>query len=305
MLVIEGADASGKSTLAKYLSRVFHSPVASSEGPPKYPGEINERCIRYSQLPPSTIFDRHPAISQPIYSRVLNRQNDLDFQHILQFYNQHPTIIYCDAVSTMLGSTLHQVKDHDREEHLHEVHEKYDELIATYRAWAIHHAHIIYRIGDPMERIANFCNDFDPVADIDHFHRHFHVAYDGPPRSLPPDVFDFRVQFMAEELCEYVGVSDVTKKLIQSALSSLDWVVQQHQANLHNEFDALIDLVYVALGTAHLQGLDFREGWRRVHHANMTKIRARKAEDSARGYVYDVVKPPDFEPPNLTDLLQR
>jgi predicted HAD superfamily Cof-like phosphohydrolase len=300
MLVIEGPDAAGKSTLAKYLSRVFNTPICASEGPPKYPGEINERCERYASLPPNTIFDRHPCVSQVIYSRVLNRPNDLLQHHIQHFYQQRPTIIYCEPVVPVLGSMLHQVKDHDNEEHLRQIDGNFLELTATYRQWALHHAHIIYRIGEPMEHVARLVNTFDPVADIDHFHHHFQVAHVGPPRSLPDDLFSFRVKFMAEELCEYAGVGDLTKQLVQSAL-----VADMGVRELHDEFDALIDLVYVALGTAHLQGLDFREGWRRVHQANMTKIRARRIEDSERGYAYDVVKPPGFTPPDFTDLLQR
>lgn len=75
--------------------------------------------------------------------------------------------------------------------------------------------------------------------------------------------------------------------------------------DLEEYFDGLIDLVYVALGAAYLAGLPFNEGFRRVHEANMTKVRAKRSEDSKRGSTYDIVKPAGFVAPTLTDLIRK
>ena len=75
--------------------------------------------------------------------------------------------------------------------------------------------------------------------------------------------------------------------------------------DLEEYFDGLIDLVYVALGAAYLAGLPFNEGFKRVHEANMTKMRALHANDSKRGSTYDIVKPPGFVAPTLTDLIRK
>jgi predicted HAD superfamily Cof-like phosphohydrolase len=75
--------------------------------------------------------------------------------------------------------------------------------------------------------------------------------------------------------------------------------------NLEEYFDGLIDLVYVALGAAYLAGLPFEQGFLRVHQANMTKIRALRQQDSKRGSTYDIVKPPGFVAPTLTDLIRK
>jgi len=72
--------------------------------------------------------------------------------------------------------------------------------------------------------------------------------------------------------------------------------------DLEGQLDALVDLVYVALGTAYLQGFDFNEAFRRVHEANMKKVRARQKSDSKRASSYDVVKPVGWTPPDLSDL---
>lgn len=75
--------------------------------------------------------------------------------------------------------------------------------------------------------------------------------------------------------------------------------------DLEQYFDGIIDLVYVALGAAYLAGLPFDEGFKRVHEANMKKVRAITAEDSKRGSTYDIVKPAGWEAPVLDDLLRK
>ena len=95
----------------------------------------------------------------------------------------------------------------------------------------------------------------------------------------------FRIDFLQEELDE-----------IKKALA---------EGNLEEYFDGLIDLVYVALGAAYLAGLPFDQGFFRVHQANMKKMRALRTQDSKRGSTYDIVKPPGFVAPTLTDLIRK
>jgi hypothetical protein len=61
--------------------------------------------------------------------------------------------------------------------------------------------------------------------------------------------------------------------------------------------------VYVAIGTAYIQGFDFPRAWRRVHAANMTKVRAPAAKESKRRSSYDVIKPSRWVPPFLGDIV--
>jgi len=51
--------------------------------------------------------------------------------------------------------------------------------------------------------------------------------------------------------------------------------------------DALADLIYVALGTAHHMGMPFDDIWRAVHEANMRKVRGA----TKRGNEVDAMKP--------------
>lgn len=123
----------------------------------------------------------------------------------------------------------------------------------------------------------------DMVSDILEFHTKFEIEYKGKPRFLPDDISKFRIDFLNEEFTEYVD-----------SVNSED---------LHDQLDALVDLVYVTLGAAHLHGFDFNEAWRRVHSANMSKVLAQSSEESKRGYSKDVVKPEGWTAPDLSDLV--
>ena len=57
--------------------------------------------------------------------------------------------------------------------------------------------------------------------------------------------------------------------------------------------DALADVIYVALGTAHQMGLPFQAIWDHVHRANMRKVRG----GTKRGNKVDARKPEGWVPP--------
>lgn len=118
------------------------------------------------------------------------------------------------------------------------------------------------------------------VAD---FHRRFGLEYAGPSRALPSEYSDFRVARMQEELDEY-------KEAVE-------------EENLEKQFDALIDLVYIAIGNAHLHGFPFNEGFALVHETNMAKQRAKSSTESRYGTTYDIIKPPGWVAPDLKPIL--
>lgn len=120
----------------------------------------------------------------------------------------------------------------------------------------------------------------DMFGDIKAFHKKFDLCQPSMPQELSSHLSEFRTKFMQEELDEYTKAK-----------------------NLEDRLDALVDLVYVVLGTAYLHGFDFNEAWRRVHHANMQKVRVKTACRSKRGSAYDVVKPDGWKAPDLSDLV--
>lgn len=152
-LIIEGIDATGKSTLARYLAPMLGMPIQESEGPGQSAEEINARIRGYFELTPQPVFVRHPAISQPLYQQWCRKEPswvEPDLIDIL--YASRPVIIYCDPTITTLEN--HEIKGHDTLEHLKQIEDNYQLLLSKYREWACRNATICYRIGDPMHRIA-------------------------------------------------------------------------------------------------------------------------------------------------------
>lgn len=142
---------------------------------------------------------------------------------------------------------------------------------------------------------------FSPLRDVGEFHNKFGLSYIGKPRSLPDSMSQFRRKFLQEELDEYGLHMDNASNEVRSG-KLFDNGEYVHA--LEGMLDALVDLTYVALGTAYLHGFDFAEAWKRVHAANMKKVRAEFPEDSKRGITLDVVKPKGWEPPSHTDLVE-
>jgi predicted HAD superfamily Cof-like phosphohydrolase len=271
-IIIEGMDATGKSTLAKAVASHFNLKIKESEGPPVSRDELHHRVTRYNNMV-DTLFVRHPCVSHNIYNICHTVPFTLD---VGDFYHHGHTFIYCAPTN------LHHIaKPGEDETFIAEVGLASDQIRRMYNMWAIQHAHIIYHLGDDPQRIIDMLQPSRPdlVRDIRDFHTRFDIAYDGPPRHLPLDLYDFREKFLTEEAFEYTTAPTLAKR-----------------------FDALVDSVYVAIGSAHLHGFDFYEGWRRVHSANMLKVRAAFASDSLRNSTHDVVKPPGWSPPDLEDL---
>ena len=104
-------------------------------------------------------------------------------------------------------------------------------------------------------------------------------------RGLDDETYVFRLKFMQEELDEF-----------QQAYVRKDWA---------GVADALADLVYVALGTAHMAGIPFDDVWAEVQRANMSKERAAPdGSNSKRGSGLDVVKPRGWRPPDVEGVLR-
>lgn len=136
--------------------------------------------------------------------------------------------------------------------------------------------------------------------DIREFHEKFELGYDGKPRAIGEDMAEFRSKFGLEEIVEYENSNALANKASDDR-DSVDYTY--HLAGI---MDAFVDQLYVLAGTIYLHGMagQFEEAWDRVHQANMTKIRTKRAEDSKRGSEYDVVKPKGWVAPKHEDLVE-
>jgi len=123
------------------------------------------------------------------------------------------------------------------------------------------------------------------LKDIDAFHKKFKFEKNEKV-GIPDDneLVNFRTSFLMEELAEYTQA--ITKKDTAAAL------------------DALVDIVYIALGTAWLFNLPFNKAWDAVQKANMSKIRT-KSKSKKRGTSFDVVKPKGWTAPDIDQIIEE
>jgi len=128
--------------------------------------------------------------------------------------------------------------------------------------------------------------DFDAVGAFHHKFDLPSVTHNGPdPHLISRDVAAFRWRFLMEEMTELLTAMN------------------------HNDLpeiaDALVDLVYVALGTAHYYRLPWNELFAEVQRTNMLKERAElDGSNSKRSSALDVVKPPGWRPPDIAGILE-
>ena len=97
--------------------------------------------------------------------------------------------------------------------------------------------------------------------------------------------------------------NEVTRQLRHSIL--IEEVMELQYAEIHiDALDAITDILYVLLGTAHAYGLGdkLEAAFNEVHRSNMTKVmpngKVLKREDGK------IIKPDAYEPPNLQKVLE-
>lgn len=127
--------------------------------------------------------------------------------------------------------------------------------------------------------------DDQNYVDVVHFNVRFGLPAPTTPQLLDETTQLYRENFLLEELDEFAEA--------------------YRAGNLTDAADALVDLVYVALGTAVMMGLPWQQLWDEVQRANMSKVRATSVDESKRGSTLDVVKPPGWVAPDISAVLRR
>ena len=123
---------------------------------------------------------------------------------------------------------------------------------------------------------AAVCDKDLELEDVRAFHDKFkQLNYDEPGFLSRRKQLE-RAGFMQEELDEFLAAK-----------------------TLADQADALIDLVYVAKGTAVMMGLPWCRLWEDVQRANMEKVPG----TTHRGNLVDVAKPPGWRPPEGHKIL--
>lgn len=151
MIVLEGPDGGGKSTLASVLAHMTKWPIIGSEGPPKGTIEFIERLERYHALPTTVICDRHPVISDPIYAKAFGRDTFVRYEDLFRFLNRNTFIVYCVSPTGELGP---QDNPHaDTPEYVSQLTREHANIRKLYE-WHFtrHPPHAVYRWDQPFPR---------------------------------------------------------------------------------------------------------------------------------------------------------
>jgi predicted HAD superfamily Cof-like phosphohydrolase len=137
--------------------------------------------------------------------------------------------------------------------------------------------------------------------DVRDFHQKFELlCFDNPARLTKRKLVE-RIEFMQEELNEFIeGCGLVTMENSDSPGIPVLSYEDDGEQDLAKQADALVDLVYVALGTASMMGLPWDWLWDDVQRANMAKVRGM----TKRGHAVDVTKPPGWQGPQTERILE-
>lgn len=125
----------------------------------------------------------------------------------------------------------------------------------------------------------------DWVKDVGEFHRKMEYPEQSSHRAARVnitspeflEVFRKRKKHLAEELEEF-----------QNSF---------HRGNFDDMMDALADLIYIAVGTARVFGVDLRPVWDEVQRANMGRV---KDERHWKG----IIKPEGWMPPKIREAIE-
>lgn len=167
----------------------------------------------------------------------------------------------------------------------------------------------------------------DPQADV----RAFMAAFNQPMPSKPqwPDqeTMDLRVRLVAEEFCEWLRDSGYERNVwiahyeetlpLNGGLREIfSWAHDPDTADTIGErsmpksADALIDMLYVTIGSLLAMGIDMWPLWAEVQRANMAKsVDSVKAADDRKirglSRAEKVTKPEGWKPPDIAGLLKN
>lgn len=142
MIVLEGPDNAGKSTLGRQLSERFGVDVHHSSNPKMDYAQLRDKMREIINDPRrDAIYDRVPLISEGIYGTILrgvNRFNCHEGQGLWQlFAASNPLIIYCRPPDETINVGL-EFKPGESEDHIKAVREKhlviahaYDDLMTA------------------------------------------------------------------------------------------------------------------------------------------------------------------------------
>ena len=149
------------------------------------------------------------------------------------------------------------------------------------------------------------------IKDVGELNKKFGFPVLDKPGFLAPSHMQMRLDFLLEEVNELAEATGFELGL--NTKGKIGYIHSSTNCELDKALDALIDITYVALGTADMMGFGSHvplecmskwssiwwESWNRVHTANMAKERGK----TSRGHDIDLIKPAGWKKPEFGDLL--
>lgn len=140
--------------------------------------------------------------------------------------------------------------------------------------------------------------------DVRAFHEKFRLIVNDRPRQLTDARLRKRIEFLWEEFreffqsCGFELYTEPDKDYMSNGICSQR--VDYLNKSIQEQAEALIDIVYIAMGTAVMMGLPWQELWDDVHKRNMAKVKAENPTDH-----HNVIKPDGWSPPITGEILLK
>lgn len=126
LIIVEGPDNSGKSTLIQALASQLKLPMARTYRMPQTEEDIQRWHNWANAAPHPLILDRHPAISDLIYSPLVRNTTGSSSLRLASACRNGHYLIYCRPHWDTIAASFHE------REQLEGTHEKLHDLIRSY-----------------------------------------------------------------------------------------------------------------------------------------------------------------------------
>ena len=127
MIIVEGMDNTGKSTLIEAIGKAFKIPAARSNMAGAKASDMKQWIAWAESCPKPLILDRHPAISDLVYGNVIRGKSESSVEFARESRAGHFLIYCCPSLESIRESF-------DDREQMKGTHENLEQLYTGYES---------------------------------------------------------------------------------------------------------------------------------------------------------------------------